>query len=100
MTEEVQIHTKLSTSAKTTKLLLGIVFDLVGMISYLFPGIAETIDIVWAPISGFLLTKMYKGKTGKIAGIIGTIEELIPFTDIIPTFTLTWIYTYVIKKEE
>ena len=34
-----------------------------------------------------------------IAGLFGTIEELSPFTDVIPTFTITWFYTYVLKKE-
>ncbi len=85
---------------KMLKLFLGVIFDLIGMTSYLIPGIAESFDLIWAPISGFLLLKMYKGNVGKIAGAIGTIEELIPFTDIIPTFTLTWIYVFLIKKEK
>lgn len=85
---------------KTTKLILGIFFDLVGMLSYLIPGIAETLDIIWAPIAGFLLVTMYKGYTGKVAGVIGFLEEILPFTDIIPTFTLTWIYQYIFKKED
>ncbi|MCU0350919.1 MAG: hypothetical protein MUF43_08860 [Flavobacterium sp.] len=84
---------------KTTKLILGIAFDFIGMISYVFPALAEVTDIVWAPIAGILLVSMYKGYTGKIAGIVGFLEEIIPFTDIIPTFTLTWIYQYIIKKE-
>lgn len=91
---------KNQSSRKTTKLILGIVFDLIGMLSYLIPGIAETLDIVWAPISGFLLVAMYKGCTGKVAGIIGFLEEILPFTDVIPTFTLTWIYQYIFKKED
>jgi hypothetical protein len=91
---------KNQSSRKTTKLILGIVFDLIGMLSYLIPGIAETLDIVWAPISGFLLVAMYKGYTGKVAGIIGFLEEILPFTDVIPTFTLTWIYQYIFKKED
>ncbi|MEZ4853830.1 hypothetical protein [Flavobacterium sp.] len=100
MTKEIQLQQNAKTSTKTTKLLLSILFDFVGMLSYLFPGIGESIDIIWAPISGLLLAKMYKGNTGKVAAVIGTIEELIPFVDIIPTFTLTWIYTYLIKKEK
>lgn len=100
MTKEIQQHNSAKSSFKFGKLLLGIVFDLIGMTTYLFPGIGEWFDSVWAPISGLLLVSMYKGNTGKIAGVIGTLEELIPFTDIIPTFTLTWIYTYVIKKEQ
>lgn len=86
--------------SKRSKLIFGIIFDLVGMGSYIIPGIGELTDVVWAPIAGFLMTKLYPGKTGVTAGIITTIEELVPGLDIIPTFTLTWIYTYVIKKED
>lgn len=87
---------------KFTVLCLSLLFDGIGMISYLFPGIGETTDVLWAPISAWLMTKLYKGKEGKIAGIITFIEEAIPGIDIIPTFTLMWIYTFVIapKKEK
>jgi len=95
-----KVLTKKQTSNKTAKLILGILFDFIGMLSYLIPGIAETLDVVWAPISGFLLVAMYKGYTGKVAGIIGFLEEILPFTDVIPTFTLTWIYQYIFKKED
>ena len=43
---------------------------------------------------------MYKGVEGKAAGIVTFIEEIVPGLDIIPTFTLTWIYTYIIKKHQ
>jgi len=81
------------------KLILGIVFDAIGMISFSIPFLGEFSDVVWAPVSGFLITRMYKGSLGKVAGIVSFIEELFPFTDVIPTFTLTWIYCYLIKKE-
>ncbi len=100
MSEEVQIVTKSKDSSKKTKLVLSILFDIIGMLSYIVPLFAEVTDIVWAPISGLILMYMYKGVTGKVAGIIGFIEEAFPFIDFIPTFTLTWIYQYVIKKEE
>ena len=35
-----------------------------------------------------------------MADILTIIEDKIPGFDIIPTFTLMWIYTYVYKKEE
>nr|WP_315149727.1 hypothetical protein [uncultured Flavobacterium sp.] len=85
---------------KTNKLLLGLLFDAIGMASYIIPGLAEYIDIVWAPLAGFLMTKMYKGRVGKVAGILTFVEEIVPFTDLIPSFTITWIYTYWIKKRE
>ncbi len=58
------------------------------------------LDVAWAPISGYLMTKMYKGNKGKIAGIVSFIEEIIPFSDIIPTFTIMWIYTYLIENKD
>ncbi|MFG6687541.1 hypothetical protein ACGK9U_13235 [Mariniflexile sp. HNIBRBA6329] len=85
---------------KYTKLALGILFDALGYVSFLIPGIGEFSDIVWAPLSGWLMTKLYKGKAGKIAGVISFTEEALPGFDVIPTFTLMWIYTYVFSKEE
>lgn len=101
MTNELYLNkTKKKTTRKIQKLIISLFFDAVGMLSYIIPGAGEFIDIVWAPISGFLLTKMYKGNTGKVAGIISFIEESIPGLDFIPTFTLTWLYTYVLNKKE
>ncbi len=85
--------------SKSSKLFYGIIFDLIGMASYIIPVVGEFVDILWAPLAGYLMTKVYPGKTGKTAGVLTTIEELVPGLDIIPTFTLTWIYTYIIKKE-
>jgi hypothetical protein len=84
-------------SDKKSKLILSLLFDGIGMLSYLVPVFGEAIDVFWAPISGLLLVIMFKGTAGKLAGVFGFIEELIPFVDIIPTFTITWFYTYVIK---
>ncbi|WP_397446963.1 hypothetical protein [Polaribacter sp. R77954] len=79
---------------KYKKLIYSIVLDAIGFIPIPF------IDIAWAPFSGYLMTKMYSGTKGKVAGIISFFEEIFPLSDIIPTFTLMWIYTYIIKKEE
>ncbi|MEM6515076.1 MAG: hypothetical protein AAF688_02755 [Bacteroidota bacterium] len=85
--------------SKYKKLVLGMVFDILGSITFFIPGVGEFADIIWAPASAYLMGKMYKGKSGKIASIIAFIEEALPFTDIIPTFTLMWIYTYVYSPE-
>ena len=76
------------------------IFDAMGYVSFLIPGIGEFSDIVWAPFSGWLMTKLYKGRPGKIAGVIAFIEEALPGFDFIPSFTLMWIYTYVFSKQE
>lgn len=79
---------------KYTKLGFSILLDVIGFITF------APIDWVWAPVSGYLMTKMYKGTKGKVAGIISFLEEIIPFSDVIPTFTIMWIYTYLIVKED
>ena len=78
---------------------MGILFDGIGMLSFVVPFVGEFSDIVWAPVSAFLIYKMYKGTAGKVGGVVTFIEEAGVFgTDFLPTFTLTWIYCYLIKK--
>ncbi|WP_136481378.1 hypothetical protein [Cognatitamlana onchidii] len=84
--------------SKYKKLLIGIILDVIGCISYFLPGIGEFFDVIWAPVAGWLMTKLYKGKEGKIAGLVAFVEEAVPGLDIIPTFTLMWLYTYVFKQ--
>ena len=91
---------QLNENHKQRNLFLGILFDLIGMLSFTIPFLGEFSDVVWAPISAILMAYMYKGTIGKIGGILEFIEEALPFTDFIPTFTLTWIYTYVFQKQE
>ena len=79
-------------------LLLGLLFDGIGMLSFMIPGIGEFTDVIWAPLAAWLMTRMYKGRSGQIAGIVTFIEELVPGLDIIPSFTLMWLYTYVFSK--
>ena len=98
MTQEPIIKTPVpAKNNKGTMLVLSLLFDFIGMVSYFVPVFAEVTDLVWAPISGILLVVMFKGTAGKLAGVFGFIEELLPFVGMIPTFTITWFYTYVIR---
>ncbi len=81
---------------KNQKLLLGLLFDALGFVSIVFP----PFDFLWAPLSAYLMTKLYKGREGKIAAVISFTEEALPFIDIIPTFSLMWLYTYVFKSKD
>ena len=85
---------------KYRHLFLGILFDALGMASFIIPGIGAFSDVIWAPLAGWLMTRMYKGRSGQAAGFITFVEELMPGLDVIPTFTLMWIYTYVLKKNK
>jgi hypothetical protein len=46
------------------------------------------------------MMQMYKGGQGKLAGMFSFLEEIIPLTDFIPSFTLMWLYTYVFTKKQ
>jgi hypothetical protein len=94
-----QIQNTTTTNAKNRDLALGILFDAIGMVSFTIPLIGEFADVIWAPLAGYLMTWMYKGKAGKVAGVLTFLEEIIPFTDIIPSFTLMWFYTYILKRK-
>lgn len=90
----------IESSSKKRNLLLGLFFDAIGMMSFSIPLIGEFLDVIWAPISGIIMMRMYKGERGKLAGIFSFIEEIIPFTDFMPSFTLMWLYTYVFLKKQ
>jgi hypothetical protein len=82
-------------------LIIGLIIDGVGILtsSWVLPIIGDFADIVWAPLSAWIMTKMYKGNPGKIAGVATFIEEILPGIDLIPSFTLMWLYTHVIAKK-
>lgn len=82
--------------SKKKKFIIGLIFDLIGMISYAFP----FVDIVWAPLSAYLMIQLYKGNVGKIGGVISFLEEAIPGLDFFPSFTLTWCYVYLFNKDK
>jgi hypothetical protein len=96
MTEQAQVITE---NNKTRNLILGILFDAIGLLSFTVPLVGEFSDVIWAPLAGFLMTWMYKGTIGRVGGVVTFLEEILPFSDFIPTFTLTWIYKYWIKNK-
>ncbi len=75
---------------------LCILLDVIGMISYIIPGLTEFTDVVWAPISGYLFFILFGGRFGIVGGVLNFLEEIIPYTDIIPSFTIAWF----IRKRE
>lgn len=84
---------------KYTLLRQGIIYDVVGMASMAIPVVGPFLDLLWAPFAAKKMSDMYKGTEGKIAAVFVFLEEILPFTDIIPTFTLMWLYTFVWKKQ-
>lgn len=81
---------------KFLKLLAVIGIDALGIISYALPGLGEFSDVLIAPLSALLLYAVFKSK--KVA-TFGFAEEILPFTDIIPTGLLFWITRYVVQNK-
>ncbi|MBZ9728962.1 hypothetical protein LB467_04625 [Salegentibacter sp. JZCK2] len=78
----------------------GLVYDAIGMASMAIPVVGPFLDILWAPYAAKKMTEMYPGKKGKVASVIVFIEEILPGTDIIPTFTLMYFYTFIWSKKK
>ena len=76
-------------------LFLSLLLDGMGYVSFIFP----PFDFIWAPLSAYIMTKLYKGRKGKVAAVISFAEEALPFLDVIPTFTLMWLYAYVLNPK-
>lgn len=90
---------KKSENEKYKLLCQGVIYDLIGMKSMAIPIIGPFTDMLWAPYAAKKMKDMYPGRDGKIAAIIVFLEEILPFTDIIPSFTLMWMYTFVWKTK-
>ncbi|MGV8141209.1 MAG: hypothetical protein ACP5NW_02075 [Candidatus Woesearchaeota archaeon] len=82
---------------KWVELVISIVVDGIGMISYAFPILGELSDIIWAPIS-MIITGMLHKNVWFIT--FNGVEEVLPFTDMIPTVTMNWFYYHYIQKGE
>ncbi|WNJ18320.1 hypothetical protein [Pontibacter sp. G13] len=87
---------------KNSHLAISIVLDLLGMATYLVPLVGEIGDFIYAPIYGLSIFIMYRKRMlpAVLGGMVGTIEELLPTADVMPTATLMWVYTYVIRKKD
>lgn len=83
---------------KQPSLVFCILMDLIGMASFSIPLIGEFADIIWAPLSAFIYYRAFGGKKAVFGSVFSFVEELLPGTDIIPTFTLTWLYQQYVKK--
>ncbi|KAL3924259.1 MAG: hypothetical protein SGILL_001157, partial [Bacillariaceae sp.] len=71
------------------KLLLSLLIDLVGSASYLLPVVGEGLDLAWAPAQTILIMAMYDSTTPNLK-YVSFVEEILPFTDVVPSATIGW----------
>jgi hypothetical protein len=69
------------------KLVACIGLDMAGNASYLLPAAGEVGDAGWAPAQAVMLKMLFDANG---LAVIGLVEELLPYTDFMPTATIAW----------
>lgn len=72
------------------KLVISLLIDFIGSSSYLLPFVGEGFDLAWAPIQTVFIMALYDEKMPGMK-YVSFFEEILPFTDLIPTGTLGWV---------
>ena len=84
---------------KQPSLQFCLLMDAIGCIPFLIPVIGEAFDIVWAPISAIIFYFAFGGRKAMYGAAFNLVEEIVPFMNFIPTFTIAWAWQkYVVKK--
>lgn len=76
---------------KYKKLVKCVLLDAVGIASAVVPVVGPVLDVIWAPVAASISYKMFGEKKGKYTSLVTFVEELLPVTDVIPSFTIFWI---------
>eukprot|EP00977_Amphora_coffeiformis_P028019 scaffold34682_cov243-Amphora_coffeaeformis.AAC.16 len=61
-----------------------------GSASYLLPVVGEGFDIAWAPLQTMFIMAMYDDIAPNLK-YVSFVEEILPFTDIVPSATIGWL---------
>ncbi|KAL4095379.1 hypothetical protein PRIC1_008753 [Phytophthora ramorum] len=72
------------------KLVASLAIDFLGNATFVVPGLGEVADVLWAPVSAKMVDTLYS-QSSPHAKYVAFVEELLPFTDFIPTATLAWL---------
>lgn len=86
-------------TTRQPSLLFCVFMDLIGYATYTIPVIGELADIIWAPLSAVIFLASFGGWKGALGGIGNLIEELLPGTDFIPSFTIMWMFQHYRQRK-
>ncbi len=78
---------------QTLKLIISVIVDLLGMVSYVIPSMGFIGDLIFGPLQGIWIYYAYGTRKGALIGIA---EEILPGTDFIPTCTIV----HFLKKKK
>ena len=83
---------------KQPSLIFCILMDVAGYATYAIPGLGELGDIIWAPLSSIIFMATFGGWKGALGGVGNFMEEILPGTDFIPSFTIMWFIQNMQKR--
>ena len=86
--KNMTLQSSLQVTPDIGKLILCIVIDVIGTSSELIPIAGELTDVAWAPIAAIALRSIYGSN---IIFALEFVEEILPFTDILPLATLWYV---------
>ncbi|KAG7396663.1 hypothetical protein PHYBOEH_001947 [Phytophthora boehmeriae] len=72
------------------KLVASLIIDFLGTANFAVPVVGELADLLWAPVSAKMVNTLYSESSPQ-AKYVAFVEEVLPFTDFIPTATLAWL---------
>ena len=84
---------------KQPSLIFCILMDIVGFATYSVPLLGGVGDLLWAPISAMIFFATFGSWKGALGGVFNFVEELLPGTDFIPSFTIMWFIQSMQKKK-
>ena|SRR5688572_24371826 len=84
---------------KQPSLIFCVMMDLVGFATYSVPLLGELGDVLWAPISSLVFFATFGSWKGVLGGMFNFIEEILPGTDFIPSFTIMWFIQQMQRKK-
>ncbi len=73
--------------------------DIIGYATYAIPVLGEVGDTLWAPVSAIIFYISFGGWKGGFGAIFNFVEEILPGTDFIPSFTIMWLVQHAARKK-
>lgn len=73
--------------------------DIIGYATYSIPVLGEIGDALWAPVSAIIFYISFGGWKGGFGAIFNFVEEILPGTDFIPSFTVMWLVQRAARKK-
>ena len=86
--------------SKQPSLIFCILMDIIGYATYSIPFLGELGDLLWAPVSAMIFYSTFGSWKGALGGVFNFLEEFLPGTDFIPSFTIMWFLQSMQRKKD